>query len=63
MHAYRDAIRGGDGDRVIEYAAILYPGPTHHFGEDVAALKAVAGREDELRMELNRVLASALYKV
>ena len=27
MHAYRDAIRGEGGKRVIEYAAILYPGP------------------------------------
>ena len=60
MHAYRDAIRGVDDVRLVEYAAILYPGPSHHFGNDVAALEAVAGREAELRKELEAVLASAL---
>ena len=60
MHAYRDAIRVEGGIRVIEYAAILYPGPSKHFGDDVAALEAVGGREDELRFELDEVLASAL---
>ena len=60
MHAYRDAIRGGDGERVVEYAAILYPGPSHHFGEDVAAIEAVAGCEVELRVKLDEVLSNAL---
>ena len=45
---------------MIEYAAILYPGPSQHFGDDVAALEAVGGREAGLRMELDAVLASAL---
>ncbi len=60
MHAYRDAIRGENGERVIEYAAILYPGPSRHFGDDVAALEAVAGREIDLRVELDAVLGGAL---
>ena len=60
MHTYRDAIRGEGGKRVIEYAAILYPGPSQHFGDDLAALEAVGGREAGLRMELDAVLASAL---
>ena len=60
MHAYRDAIRGEGGKRVVEYAAILYPGSSQHFGDDVAALEAVGGREAGLRMELDAVLASAL---
>ena len=40
---------------MIEYAAILYPGPSRHFGDDVAALEAVAGRETELQVELDSV--------
>ena len=60
MHAYRDAIRGEGGKRVIEYAAILYPGASQHFGDNVAALEAVGGREAGLRMELDAVLCSAL---
>ena len=45
---------------MMEYAAVLYPGPSQHFGDDVAALEAVGGREAGLRMELDAVLASAL---
>ena len=60
LHAYRDAIREEEGKRGMEYAAVLYPGPSQHFGDDVAALEAVGGREAGLRMELDAVLASAL---
>ena len=60
MHAYRDSIRGESGKRVVEYAAILYPGPSKHFGNDVAALKAVAGQETCLQGQLNTVLGGAL---
>ena len=60
MHAYRDAIRGDGGMQVIDYAAILYPGPSQHFGDNVAALQAVGGLEATLRTELGVVLASAL---
>ena len=60
MHAYRDAIREEGGERVVEYAAILYPGRTQHFGDDVAALEAVAGRETKLQVELDSVLSGAL---
>ena len=60
MHAYRDAILGEDGKRAVEYAAILYPGPSQHFGGNIAALRAVGGSEARLRVELNAVLARAL---
>ena len=60
MHAYRDAIRGDGGGQAIEYAAILYPGPSKHFGDNVAALQAVGGQEAKLRVEIEGVLASAL---
>ncbi len=59
MHAYRDAIRGEDDQRVVEYAAILYPGPSQPFGDDVAALGAVAGREGGFRRDLDAVLKRA----
>ena len=60
MHAYRDAIRGEEGERLVEYAAILYPGSPRYFGDNIAALQAVGGCEARLRMELNEVLARAL---
>ena len=60
MHAYRDAIIGENGKRAVEYAAILYPGPSQHFGGNIAALQAVGGREARLRVELDAVLARAL---
>ena len=60
MHAYRDAIRVEGGERVVEYAAILYPGPSKDFGGNVAALGAVAGREARLRKELDKISGSAL---
>jgi hypothetical protein len=40
MHAYRDAIRDADNAHVVQLAAILYPGPSKFYGEDVAALHA-----------------------
>ena len=60
MHTYRDAIIGENGKPAVEYAAILYPGPSHHFGGNIAALQAVGGREARLRVELDAVLARAL---
>ena len=43
MHAYRDAIRDKSGTRVVEYAAILYPGPTETFSEGLEAISAQPG--------------------
>ena len=60
MHAYRDAIIGEDGMRAVDYAAILYPGPSQHFGGNIAALRAVGGDEGKLRVDLDAVLAGAL---
>ena len=59
MHAYRDAIRGKGGEQVVQYAAILYPGPCRYFGENIAALQAVGGCENRLRKDLDEVLARA----
>jgi hypothetical protein len=47
MHAYRDAIRDVDGERVVDYAAILYPGPDQSFGGGIGALSAYPGFSDE----------------
>lgn len=45
MHAYRDAIRDHDDRRVVEYAAIMYPGAaSERFG---TGLEAIAARPDE----------------
>ena len=40
MHAYRDAIRDEQGRRVVEYAAILYPGDEVRFDVGLEALKS-----------------------
>src|SRR5215475_9358039 len=40
MNAYRDAIRGYAQQRVVHYAAILYPGPESHYGNGIEALPA-----------------------
>ncbi|MDA0181332.1 restriction endonuclease-like protein [Solirubrobacter phytolaccae] len=40
MHAYRDAIRDGDDERVVVSAAILYPGPSQEYGAGIAAIEA-----------------------
>ena len=41
MHAYRDAIRDGDGLRVVRSAAVLYPGPDCLFGDGIGAFSAL----------------------
>jgi len=60
MHAYRDAIRDGEGRRVVRHAAILYPGPSKAFGDGLGAISAVPGATTSLREELRAVLTSAL---
>jgi predicted component of viral defense system (DUF524 family) len=40
MHAYRDAIRDEQGHRVVQYAAILYPGPTVTYTRNLEAIEA-----------------------
>lgn len=60
MHAYRDAIRDSSGQRVVEFAAILYPGPTKDYDEGLRALSAAPDDEEALRAELRGVLSDAL---
>jgi predicted component of viral defense system (DUF524 family) len=59
MHAYRDAIQL-DHRRVVDYAAILYPGPHVSYGTDVAALPAYPTRADELDEALQTVIRAHL---
>jgi predicted component of viral defense system (DUF524 family) len=40
MHAYRDAIRDEQDERVVVSAAILYPGPSQEYGAGIAAIEA-----------------------
>ena len=60
MHAYRDAIRGADGGRVVEYAAILYPGDSASFSGTIEALGARHSNADKLDKRLLEVFAGAL---
>lgn len=52
MHAYRDAIRGIDGRRVVRYAATMYPGPVHSYFDGLEALSANPERSEELELLL-----------
>jgi hypothetical protein len=60
MHAYRDAIRDEQGRRVVEYAAILYPGPAVYHYEGLEALQAVPGLDRGLETRLGEVFVAAL---
>jgi predicted component of viral defense system (DUF524 family) len=60
MHAYRDAIRTQSDERVVEYAAILYPGPEVLYPLGIEALTADPLRPELLRQRLRTVIAGAL---
>jgi hypothetical protein len=60
MHTYRDAIRDLTGERVVEYAAILYPGPESRYGDGIEALSARPVDTASLEERLQKVLTAAL---
>lgn len=60
MHAYRDAIRTTTDDRIITYAAILYPGPEFRYGDGIEALSARPLEPDVLQARVREVLTNAL---
>lgn len=60
MHAYRDAIRDGSGERVVRYAAILYPGPATTYGDGIAAISARPDDAAASETQVQRVLSEAL---
>lgn len=62
MHAYRDAIRGQDGRRVVEYAAILYPGRTRKFSEGMEAIGVRPGRTEKLSRALRQILECVMQQ-
>jgi hypothetical protein len=61
MHAYRDAIVHRHYGRVVSHAAILYPGPTQHFGGGVSALAADPLDPDALSSAIGGLLRTALH--
>lgn len=60
MHAYRDAIRNEHDERVVELAAILYPGQSVAYGHGLAAIQALPNSARQLDDELASVLERAL---
>jgi predicted component of viral defense system (DUF524 family) len=60
MHAYRDAIRDLTGERVVEYAAVLYPGPESRYGDGIEALSARPLDTASLEQRLRELLTTAL---
>jgi hypothetical protein len=63
MHAYRDAIRGEGEERVVCYAAILYPGPAVTYAEGLEALRAYPGHEQPVEEQIRQLLREALDPV
>lgn len=61
MHAYRDAIRDERGRHVVRYAALLYPGETRRWGNELAALRAHPEHAAVLDAELDTVLERVLH--
>jgi len=57
MHAYRDAIRDGDGHRAVRYAATLYPGATKAYGPGLSALRAYPGEDEVLAAAVESVVS------
>jgi hypothetical protein len=60
MHAYRDAIRTPAGNRVVQRAAILYPGPAVRYAGGIEAISAVPGDDAGLQARLRVILGRAL---
>lgn len=60
MHTYRDALRDSEQRQVVQYAAILYPGPTQNYGHGIEALQAIPGSEVSLEKRLEAILLRAL---
>ena len=63
MHAYRDAIRGEGEERVVRYAATLYPGPAVTYAEGLEALRAYPGHEQPVEEQIRQLLREALDPV
>ncbi len=61
MHVYRDALRDRAGNRVVAYAAILYPGTTQEYtGADIAALQANPADSTALHQTLSNIIQQAI---
>lgn len=60
MHSYRDAIRDSELRRVVQYAAILYPGKECRYADDIEALHANPLSSSHLTARVREVLMEAL---
>jgi predicted component of viral defense system (DUF524 family) len=60
MHSYRDAIRGVGGERIVQYAAILYPGKYVQYDDGLEALPTNPLSVGLLHKYLRRVFESAM---
>jgi predicted component of viral defense system (DUF524 family) len=60
MHSYRDSLLDRDGNRVVRYAGILYPGPQVNYWGLVGGLRFYPGLEEvrgnSLENTLNQLL-------
>jgi hypothetical protein len=59
MHTYRDSIRSPDGDRIVRYAATLFPGETRKFSNGLHAI-GLKPSSDKIKENLTSILKSTL---
>ena len=60
MHAYRDAIRDGEGRHIVAFAGILYPGESTMFSDEIGAIGMRPSDVANSRATLRRLLAGAM---
>jgi predicted component of viral defense system (DUF524 family) len=60
MHTYRDAILDAGNQRVVHFAAILYPGSSKSYGNNIEAIQAVPDARRMFEERLKVILTEAL---
>ncbi|MCA1841445.1 MAG: restriction endonuclease-like protein [Actinobacteria bacterium] len=63
MHAYRDAICDAFSERIVGFAAILYPGPSAGYGDNIAALNAIPANAVQLRSRIIEVIENLVGNI
>ena len=60
MHAYRDAIRDAEGERVVRTACTLYPGQTVQYAPGIEAIESNPSNPSSLEQRITQILDDVL---
>lgn len=60
MHAYRDAILNNNGERVVKFAGILYPGKTVYYHDGLKAIQTVPLLDNSFEDAIKEVISDIL---